>query len=71
MKHNLSNVNDSGTNGLLVGCRNKWNRLLEIYSGTHGKFTKEMKGLEVGMTLGLNVWMLEPQKVPFFVEKIN
>ncbi len=55
MKHNLSNVNDSGTNGLLVGCWNKWNWLLGICSGTHGKFTKEMKGLEVGMTLGLDV----------------
>jgi hypothetical protein len=47
--------------------------LLGICLGTHayGKFTKEMKGLDVGMTLGLNVWMLEPQKVPFSIEQKN
>ncbi len=69
MKHNLSDVNDSGTNGLLVGCWNKWNWLLGICLGTHGKFTKEMKGLDIGMTLGLNACMLEPQNVPFSVEQ--
>jgi hypothetical protein len=25
--------------------------------------------LDIGMTLGLNVWMLEPQKVPFSIEQ--
>jgi hypothetical protein len=43
--------------------------LLGICLGTHGKFTKEMKGLDIGMTLGLNACMLEPQNVPFSVEQ--
>ncbi len=45
-------MNDSGTNGLLVGCWNKWNQLLGICLGTHGKYTKEMKGLDVGTWKG-------------------
>jgi hypothetical protein len=42
---------------------------LEFVKGHMVNSQKEMKGLDVDMTLGLNVWMLEPQKVPLSVEQ--